>query len=153
MPRRAGTLGMARSLTSTKESVSRSTSSMPSAPEVGDRQQVLHGRRARSVALMRTHLAEVDAVVVHVDHLVPAGGQVLAHVVGPDRQLAVAPVDHHRQLHGPGPAVVVEGVEGGPDGAAGEEHVVDQHHAWPVRSTGMSVTASGSTGRRPMSSR
>ena len=54
-------------------------------------------------------------------------GQVLAHVVGPDRQLAVAPVDHHRQLHRPGPAVVAEGVEGGPDGAPGEQHVVDQH--------------------------
>ena len=32
LPRRAGTLGMARSLTSTKVSVSRSTSSMPSGP-------------------------------------------------------------------------------------------------------------------------
>src|SRR5581483_5853817 len=39
-----------------------------------------------------------------------------------------APVDHHGQLHGPGPAVVVEGVEGGPHRAAGEEHVVHQDH-------------------------
>ena len=66
--------------------------------------------------------------VVHVDHLVAPGGQVLAHVVGADGQLPVAPVDHHRQLHRPGPAVVVEGVEGGPDRAPGEQHVVDQHH-------------------------
>ena len=55
-------------------------------------------------------------------------GQVLADVVGPDRQLAVAAVDHHGELHRPGPAVGVEGVEGGADRAAGEEHVVDQHH-------------------------
>ena len=93
---------------------------MPSRPPRSvDRQQVL---------AHFTHLPEVDAVVVHVDHLVAPGGQVLADVVGPDRQLAVAPVDHHRQLHGPRPAVVVERVERGPDRAAGEQHVVDQHH-------------------------
>jgi hypothetical protein len=40
----------------------------------------------------------------------------------------MAPVDHHGQLHGPGPAEVVQGVERGPDGAAGEEHVVDEDH-------------------------
>ena len=66
-----------------------------------------------------------------VDHLLAAGGQVLADVVGPDGQLPVAPVDHHRQLHRPGPPVVAEGVEGGPDGAPGEQDVVDQHHHLP----------------------
>ena len=111
--------GWRRLDTSTKVSVSRSTSSMPSAPEVGDREEVLRGASL-------DHLAEVDAVVVDVDDLVAAGREVLADVVGPDRQLAVAAVDHHRQLHRPGPAVVVEGVEGGPDRAAGEEHVVDE---------------------------
>ena len=40
----------------------------------------------------------------------------------------MAPVDHHGQLHGPGPSEVVQGVEGGPDRPAGEEHVVDQDH-------------------------
>ena len=40
----------------------------------------------------------------------------------------MAPVDHDGQLDGPGPAEVVQGVQGGPDGAAGEEDVVDQHH-------------------------
>ena len=93
---------------------------MPSRAEVVDREQVLHGHLH--------HLPEVDAVVADVDHLVAPGGQVLADVVGPDRQLAVAPVDHDRQLHRPGPAVVVERVERGPDRAAGEEHVVDEHH-------------------------
>ena len=70
-------------------------------------------------------------VVGDVDHLVPVGRQVLAHVVRPDRQLAVAPVDHHGQLDHLGPPVVAEGVERGPDGPPGEEHVVDQHHGGP----------------------
>ena len=39
----------------------------------------------------------------------------------------MATVDHDGQLHGPGPPEIVEGVEGGPDGPTGEEHVVDQH--------------------------
>ena len=83
-----------------------------------------------------------------------AGRQVLAHVVGPDRQLAVAAVDQHGELHRPGPAVVVERVEGGPHGAAGEEHVVDEDDAWRRRGRpGCRVTAPGTTGRRPMSSR
>ena len=62
-----------------------------------------------------------------IDVLVAARRQVLADVVGADRQLAVATVDHHRQLHRPRSAVVVERVEGGADRAAGEQHVVDEH--------------------------
>ena len=53
--------------------------------------------------------------------------QVLAHVVGADRQLAVAAVDQHGQLHAGGPPVVEERVDRGADRAPGEEHVVDQH--------------------------
>ena len=67
-----------------------------------------------------------------VDHLVAAGREVLADVVGPDRQLPVAAVDHHGELHGPQPPVGVEGVEGGSDRAPGEEDVVDEHHDRPV---------------------
>ena len=40
----------------------------------------------------------------------------------------MAAVDHDGELDGAGPAEVVEGVQGGPDGASGEEDVVDQHH-------------------------
>ena len=36
-------------------------------------------------------------------------------------------VDQHGQPHGAGPAEVGEGVQRGADGAAGEEHVVDEH--------------------------
>src|SRR6185312_6487962 len=76
-------------------------------------------------------LHEVVAVGLgqaHPDVVARVGGQVLADRVGPDGQLAVAPVDQHGELDGPGPAEVGEGVEGGPDGAAREEHVVDEHH-------------------------
>ena len=122
-PRRAGTLGLARRPTSTKESATRSTSADPLGVEVVHAEQV-GGERAHRL----TSSPERHAVVGDVDHLVPAGGQVLAHVVGPDGQLAVAPVDHHRQLDHLGPSVLAQGVEGGPDGPPGEQHVVDQHH-------------------------
>ena len=55
-------------------------------------------------------------------------GEVLPHVVGPNGQLTVAAVDHDGQLDGPCPTEVVEGVQGGADGAAREEDVVDEHH-------------------------
>ena len=40
----------------------------------------------------------------------------------------MAAVDQHRELHGAGPAEVAQRVEGGPDGPARVEDVVDQHH-------------------------
>src|SRR5699024_7402513 len=55
------------------------------------------------------------------------GRQVLADVVRADRQLPVAAVDEDREAHDPGAAVVGQGVEGGTHGAAGVEHVVDEH--------------------------
>ena len=54
------------------------------------------------------------------------GRQVLADVVGADRQLAVAAVDQDGQLDRARPAEVAERVERGADGAAGEQHVVDE---------------------------
>ena len=55
-------------------------------------------------------------------------GEGLARVVGVDGQLAVAAVHEHGQLDARGPAEVDQLVEGGAHGAAGEEHVVHQHH-------------------------
>ena len=43
-------------------------------------------------------------------------------------QLPVAPVDEHRQLDRLGAAELGDRVERGPDRAAGEEDVVDEHH-------------------------
>ena len=86
------------------------------------------------------------------------GRQVLADEVGPDGQLAVAPVDQHGELHRPGPPEVVQGVEGGPDRAAGEEHVVDQHDdppgrgrracRWPPRAAPAAARCRRGRGRR-----
>ena len=73
-----------------------------------------------------------DAVVsvvfgeTHLDVLTARGGHVLADVVGAQRQLAVAAVDEHRELHGAGPADVAQGVERGAHRAAGVEDVVDE---------------------------
>jgi hypothetical protein len=54
--------------------------------------------------------------------------QVLTDVVGPDRQLAVTPVDQHRQLDGPGAAERVDRIEGRANRASREQHVVDEDH-------------------------
>ena len=61
------------------------------------------------------------------DPLVPRGRQVLAHVVGPDRQLAVAAIDEHGQAHRSRPTELGQRVEGRTDRSAGVEDVVDQH--------------------------
>ena len=47
-------------------------------------------------------------------------------MVGLNRQLPVATIQKDRQSNGPWTTNVGEAVEGGPDGSAGEEHVVDQ---------------------------
>src|SRR5437764_12137791 len=134
-PLRVGTFGMARPVTSTNESVSPITSSIPSAPRSSTESRCftrapsferctslcswsdLPGRSPELPLL--DHLAQLDALVGDVDRLVPAGRQVLADVVRTDGQLAVAAVDHHRQLHRPRAAVGVESVHGGADGAPG----------------------------------
>ena len=56
------------------------------------------------------------------------GGPVLPPVGAADRQLAVAAVDQHGQLHGAGPAVVGQRVQGCAHGAAGHQDVVDEDH-------------------------
>jgi hypothetical protein len=79
--------------------------------------------------------------------------KVLAHEVGADGQLTVAAVDQHGELDGAGPAVVGQCIERGPHRAAGVEHVVDEHDRGAGELAGTRVTAPGTTGRRPMSSR
>src|SRR3954451_13009551 len=121
LPRRAGTRGMARSLTSTKESVTRRTSSIPAAPRSATESRCFiaapdlrtggmepSNRRvcaasSRGSGSLGDHVADDDTLVADVDLLVAAGGQVLAHVVGTDGQLAVPPVHHDGQLDGLGP--------------------------------------------------
>src|SRR6266540_2498645 len=70
------------------------------------------------------HLVHLDEL--HLDALVARGRQVLADVVGPDRQLAVAAVDEDGELDPVGAAVVEERLDRGADRAAGVEDVVDE---------------------------
>src|SRR5919109_1271344 len=57
---------------------------------------------------------------------VARGGQVLADVVGPDRELAVPAVDEHGELNSLRAAIVEQRLDRGADRATGVEHVVDQ---------------------------
>src|SRR6187551_2426963 len=98
---------MDRSLTSTMVSVTRITSLMPSAPSSSMESSRLTGSpssddepmvssalglrpgrsgpaRSRSLG---DHVADDHTVLADIHLLVPPGGQVLPHVVGPDRQL------------------------------------------------------------------
>src|SRR5204862_3937407 len=68
---------------------------------------------------------------LHLDALVAGGWQVLADVVGADRQLSVAAVREHGELHALGPAVAEERLDRRADRPAGVEDVVDEearHH-------------------------
>ena len=74
----------------------------------------------------------VDLDELHLDALVARGRQVLADVVGPDRQLAVAAVGEHGELDARRAAVLEQRVDRGADRAAGVEDVVDEDHGAPL---------------------
>src|SRR5580704_10513803 len=81
------------------------------------------------LALAGNYHRLVDAVLFFdqdLDALRVRGGHVLADVVGPDRQLAVAAVDEHRQLDRTGPSKVHQGVHRGARGAPMVDDVVDE---------------------------
>ena len=103
----------------------------PGAVQVVDRDQVaadpirafmpLARRAARWPASIVTSSSAVDLLDADVDPLLLRGRDVLADVVGADRELAMAAVDEHRELD-PGRAAVVEDlVDRGADRAAGVE--------------------------------
>jgi hypothetical protein len=80
-----------------------------------------HRRQAQAPALVGQHQLLAGA---HVD--------LRAEVVRIDRQLAAAAVGEHRQAHRARPPEIEQLVQRGADGAAGMQHVVDQHHLAPV---------------------
>ena len=73
-------------------------------------------------------LGELD-----LDPLAPRGRQVLADVVGPDRQLAMAAVDEDGELDASGPPALEERLDRRPDRAARVEDVVDEDHRHPAQ--------------------
>jgi hypothetical protein len=72
------------------------------------------------------HLEEL-----HLDAFLARGRQVLAHVVRTDRELAMAAVGEHRELHASRSTVVEQGLDGCPDRAPRVQHVVDEHDGHP----------------------
>ena len=69
-------------------------------------------------------VAAIDIVQEHLDRFVSGGGQRLAHKVGVNGHLTMAPIDQAGQPHRLGAAIVMDGIEGGADGAATVDHVV-----------------------------
>src|SRR4051795_123256 len=76
------------------------------------------------------HFVHLDEL--HLNALAAGGRKVFADVVGPDRELAMPAVDEACELDAGGPAVLEEGLDRGPDRAAGVEDVVheDTRHAF-----------------------
>ena len=68
----------------------------------------------------------VDLLELDLDDLLARRRDVLADVVGPDRQLAMAAIDEDREADRLRPPEVDEGVHRGPDRAAGVQDVVDE---------------------------
>src|SRR6267142_4507409 len=98
--------------------------------EVLHAEEVLALPRHRLVLRLADHDA-IDPIVLaeHDGHDLPAArGQVLADIVGADGQLAMAAVDENGQADDARAAEVHQGVHGGADRPAREEHVVDEDH-------------------------
>src|SRR5919199_4723323 len=74
----------------------------------------------------------VDLDELDLDPLVAMGGKVLADIVGPDRQLAVAAVGEHGQLDGARAPVVEQRLDGGANRPSGVEDVVDEDARHPI---------------------
>ena len=74
----------------------------------------------------------VELLDADVDALLARRRQVLADVVGADRQLAVAAVGEHGELHARRAAVVEQGLDRRAHGAPGVQHVVHDHDGQPV---------------------
>ena len=97
------------------------------------RWRVAGGRSSRaSRRLEHDPVDPVDLLELDADPLRERGREVLADVVRADRQLAMAAIDEHGELHALGPPVVEERVDRSPDRAAREEHVVDEHARRPL---------------------
>ena len=69
----------------------------------------------------------VNAAHQHVHAVFFFRGAGHAHVIRVNGQLAVAAINQNQQLHLARPAEIRQGLQGGPDGAAGIQDIVHQH--------------------------
>src|SRR5262249_28991499 len=88
----------------------------------------------------------VDLGEHHAYRLGSRGRDVLADVVGADRQLPVAPVDEDRELDRTRPAEVADRVQRRPHRTAGEQHVVHEDHQPVVEAAGRNLGAADRAG-------
>ena len=100
------------------------------AGQVGDRDQVLH-RASSGVPIEQDPVGAVDLLELDLDPLAAGGRQVLADVVGADRQLAMAAVDEDGELNARRPAALEERLDRSPDRASRVEDVVDEDAGHP----------------------
>ena len=127
-PRRVGTFLMSRRPTSAKLSARSRIASISSrlSSSIASRCFMRGPRRRSAASEIVTSSTSSHLLEPHVDSLLAGGRQVLADVVGPEGQLAVAPVAEHRQLDAARAPVIEDRLDHGPHRAAGEEHVVDE---------------------------
>jgi hypothetical protein len=82
-------------------------------------------------------------LTAHLHPLLALGGDVLSDIVGPNRKLAVAPIDQADELDRLGSSKVHQRVHRGADGAPGIDHVVDKNDDPIVDSGGHFGAAQG----------
>ena len=86
----------------------------------------------------------------HADAFVRRGRQILADVIGADRQLAMAAIDQHRELNPRRSAEGADRVHRRAAGAAGKENVVDDDDGPPSSGSGSCEARTiGSSARVP----
>ena len=124
-PRSAGTFLISRSATSANDDGAVADALDRLAVEVLDAQQMAHHARHLAQLGDRDLVDVVELLDADVDALAARGRQVLADVVGADRQLAVAAVGQDGELHLRRAPVVEQRLDRGADGAARVEDVVD----------------------------
>src|ERR1700722_19599664 len=91
------------------------------------------GKRAMLFRVANQHSVEaIDLAQFDEYALTLWGGNVLAHVVGANRHLALAAIDEHRELNRFAPAEIGYRAECRTHGAAGIKHVIDEDDPFAV---------------------
>src|SRR5882762_10339422 len=108
----------------------RVSSSMPSSPNAMGC-DALGGLRRHSLD-QQHFFGLVGLLKFYFDDFVVGGLHGAADETGFDRQLAVAAIDQHQQLHPRRAAMIEQRIERGPDSAAGVQHVIHEDDVFPL---------------------